>query len=174
MKLTTSPRPVAKPAGCGPVLFGTSLGAAAILRAEHLHTVQPTALVLECPYDRLITTVGHRFNALGIPAFPIANLVAFWGGAQLGFNPFAMNPVDYAHDVSCPTLLIEGDRDYRVGIPNARAIAAALGSHGTFELFPGARHAFYLQNEPELWRQAVRSFLSLHVHLAAVNATSSP
>ena len=160
--------------GAPQVLFGTSLGAAAILRAAHLHTVQPAALVLECPYDRLVTTIGHRFSALGIPAFPIADLLAFWGSAQLGFNAFEMNPVEYAHDVKCPTLLIEGDRDVRVGQSNARDIATALGAHGTFELFPGVGHAFYLQHAPELWRQTVRSFLTLHMHLATVNATSSP
>ncbi len=155
------------------VLFGTSLGAAAILRAEHLHTVHAAALVLECPYDRLVTTLEHRFRALGIPPFPIAELLAFWGGAQLGFNPFAMNPVDYARDVDCPTLLIEGDRDFRVGIPNARAIAAALGVHGTFELFPGAGHAFYVQREPKRWRDSVQTFLARHVGLAVLDATSS-
>lgn len=154
------------------VFFGMSLGAAAILRAEHLHTVQPAALILESPYDRLLTTVSHRITALGIPAFPMADLLAFWGGKQLGFDAFAMNPVDYARDVNCPTLLMDGDRDYRVGLRNERAIATALGSHGTFELIPNAGHAFYLQREPTVWRQSVHSFLS-HVPMAALNATFS-
>jgi len=149
--------------GAPQVLFGTSLGAAAILRAEHLHAVEPAALVLECPYDRLSTTVAHRFNALGIPAFPIANLLTFWGGEQLGFDAFAMNPVDYARDVRCPTLLLEGDRDSRVGLPNARAIAKALGVHGTFELFAGQGHAFYLNRAPDQWRHSVRGFLAANI-----------
>jgi len=149
--------------GAPQVLFGTSLGAAAILRAEHLHTIEPAALVLECPYDRLVTTVGHRFSALGFPAFPIADLLTFWGGAQLGFNGFAMNPVEYARDVRCPTLLLEGDRDVRVGLPNARAIAAALGTHGTFELFQGQAHAFYLSRAPDQWRHSVQGFLAANL-----------
>ena len=149
--------------GAPQVLYGTSLGAAAILRAEHLHTVQPAALILECPYDRLVTTVGHRFSALGIPAFPIADLLTFWGGAQLGFNGFEMNPVEYARDVRCPTLLLEGDRDFRVGQSNARAIADALGSHGTFKLFEGVGHAFYLQRAPDQWRLSVHGFLATNI-----------
>ena len=149
--------------GAPQIFFGTSLGAAAILRAEHLHTIQPAALVLECPYDRLVTTVGHRFSALGIPAFPIADLLAFWGGAQLGFNAFAMNPVEFARDVNCPTLLLEGDRDFRVGLPNARAIATALGTHGTFELFAGQGHSFYLNRAPDQWRHSVRGFLAANI-----------
>jgi alpha-beta hydrolase superfamily lysophospholipase len=145
------------------LFFGTSLGAAAILRAEHLHTIHPTALILESPYDRLITTVRHRFSALGIPAFPTANLLTFWGGEQLGFNGFAMNPVDFARDVRCPTLLLEGDRDTRVGVPNARAIANALGSYGTFELFAGQGHALYLNHVPNEWRKSVQTFLAAKV-----------
>ncbi|MEP6670436.1 MAG: alpha/beta fold hydrolase [Chthoniobacter sp.] len=157
-------REAARMRPCAPqVLFGTSLGAAAILRAEHLHTVQPAALVLECPYDRLVTTVGKRFSAFGIPAFPLANLLTFWGGAQLGFDGFAMNPVEYARDVRCPTLLLEGDRDVRVGLPNARAIAEALGTHGTFELFKGQAHAFYLSRAPEQWRHSVQGFLAANL-----------
>jgi alpha-beta hydrolase superfamily lysophospholipase len=146
--------------GAPQILSGTSLGAAAILRAEHLHTVNPAALILECPYDRLSTTVAHRFGALGIPTFPIADLLTFWGGKQLGFDAFAMNPVEYARDVRCPTLLLEGDKDFRVGLPNARAIAKALGSYGTFELFEGQGHAFYLNRAPGQWRQSVHGFLA--------------
>jgi hypothetical protein len=149
--------------GAPQVFFGTSLGAAAILRAEHLHSIQPTALVLECPYDRLVTTVGHRFSALGLPAFPLADLLAFWGGEQMGFDAFSMNPVDYARDVRCPTLLLEGDRDGRVGLPNAKAIAHALGAHGTFELFAGLGHASYLQHAPDQWRRSVQGFLTANI-----------
>jgi hypothetical protein len=149
--------------GAPQIFFGTSLGAAAILRAEHLHTIQPAALILECPYDRLVTTVGHRFSALGLPAFPLADLLAFWGGEQMGFNAFAMNPVDYARDVRCPALLIEGDRDFRVGLPNARAIARALGEYGTFELFVGQGHASYLQHAPDQWRKSVQGFLTANI-----------
>jgi hypothetical protein len=146
--------------GAPQILLGNSLGAAAILRAEHLGTIQPAALVLECPYDRLVTTVGHRFSSYGIPPYPIADLLAFWGGQQLGFDAFAMNPVEYARDVRCPALLLEGDKDSRVGLPNARAIAAALGTHGKFELFEGQGHAFYLNRAPEQWRHSVYGFLA--------------
>ena len=149
--------------GAPQLFFGTSLGAAAILRAEHLHTIEPAALILESPYDRLVTTVGHRFTALGLPAFPLADLLTFWGGEQMGFNAFSMNPVVYARNVDCPTLLLEGDRDSRVGVPNSRAIAQALGSHGTFELLAGLGHASYLQHAPDQWRRSVQGFLTANL-----------
>jgi alpha-beta hydrolase superfamily lysophospholipase len=138
------------------ILYGTSMGAAAILCAVHRYHIAPDALILECPYDRLVTTVGNRCRMLGLPAFPSADLVVLWGGVQQGFNGFGMNPVEYARDVRCPTLLLQGECDERVGLEHAREIAKALGEHGTFDLFPGAGHTLPVR---EKWREDVRKFL---------------
>ncbi len=73
----------------GPVvLYGTSMGAAAVLKAVADDKLQPAALILECPFDSLIGTVRHRFTSRGVPSFPLADLLVFWGGAQEGFNGF--------------------------------------------------------------------------------------
>jgi hypothetical protein len=128
----------------------------------HLRAVEPAALVLECPYDRLLTTLGHRFDAMGLPAFPCAHALLFWGGLQRGFDGFSLDPVEYARDVRCPTLLMDGDRDTRVGWAQAQSIAAALGGHGTFKVFAGCGHDFYLRERPDEWRRAVREFLATH------------
>jgi len=142
------------------VLYGTSMGAASILCAAHRGLVNPDAMILECPFDRLVTTVGNRCGLLGIPAFPMADLLVFWSSVQSGFNGFEHNPVEYAHSVRCPTLLFQGERDQMVGLAHGKAIAAALGTHGTFKVFPGLGHAFLVHDgEPE-WRDSVRSFLS--------------
>src|SRR5262249_3495643 len=46
----------------GPVvLYGASMGAAAILKAVADQKLEPAALILECPFDSLIGTVRHRF-----------------------------------------------------------------------------------------------------------------
>lgn len=39
-----------------PILFGTSMGAAAILRAAHVHGIVPRAAILECPFGRMLDT----------------------------------------------------------------------------------------------------------------------
>ena len=141
------------------VLYGCSMGAAAILRAVHLGAVKPDALILECPFDRLVTTVGNRFQSMGVPAFPLAHALVFWGGVQGGFDGFAHNPVEYARAVRCPTLLMGGEHDRRVGMPAARAIASALGEHGTFKVFAGQGHVGYFHRAPAEWRRTVRDFL---------------
>src|SRR5271156_1265585 len=42
-----------------PILYGQSMGSAAILRAVVIHQVQPQAIIIENPFDRLTTTVGN-------------------------------------------------------------------------------------------------------------------
>jgi hypothetical protein len=141
------------------ILYGPSMGAVAILRAVSVGWVQPDALILECPFDRLTTTIGNRYEWLGLPRFPGSQLVAFWIGAQQGFNGLAHNPVKYARRVTCPTLLLQGEFDESVGRRFVREVARNLGRNSRFELIPGASHAFLVTRAEKAWRGSVRSFL---------------
>ena len=71
----------------GLIFYGSSMGAAAILCAVHRFDLKPDAIILEAVFDRLITTVRNRFHTMGIPSFPNAELLLFWGGVQVGFKP---------------------------------------------------------------------------------------
>jgi alpha-beta hydrolase superfamily lysophospholipase len=90
------------------VLYGVSMGSAAILRAVAVERVRPAGLILEGAFDRLLTTTRHRFDAVGAPASPAAELLLFWGSVQLVYNGFGHNLVEYAASVECPTLLMHG------------------------------------------------------------------
>jgi uncharacterized protein len=140
------------------VLFGQSMGAAAILRAVANGTAAD-AIVLECPFDRLLTTVEHRFELMGVPAFPFARLLMFWGGAQNGFDAFAHNPVEYATKVHCPALLMHGGQDRLVRTAEAEAIYAALPGPKQWELFADAGHQSYCFHDPNRWAAVVGTFL---------------
>jgi alpha-beta hydrolase superfamily lysophospholipase len=141
------------------VLFGQSMGAAAILRAAS-HGVTADALVLECPFDRLLTTVEHRFEMMGVPSFPMARLLVFWGGVQNGFDAFGHNPVEYATAVHSPTLLMHGALDRHVQTNEAEAIFAALPGPKRWELFAEAGHQSYCFKCPDRWDAVVGEFLS--------------
>jgi pimeloyl-ACP methyl ester carboxylesterase len=108
------------------VLFGRSMGSVAILRAIAREGVKPAAIIIECPFDRLLGTVEHRFAAMGLPSFPCAQLLVFWGGVQHGMNGFAHNPVEYAARVDCPALLLHGEADARVSVAEAQSLCSAL------------------------------------------------
>ncbi len=143
------------------LLFGRSMGAAAILRAVGVLGVSADRLVLENPFDRLVTTAGHRFEAMGLPAFPAANLLVFWGGVQLGFDGFAHDPVDYARGVTVPTLLLVGEKDDRARPEEVAAIDAALaGPRYPMVIIPKVGHRALIGAEPGRWEAAVERVLA--------------
>jgi alpha-beta hydrolase superfamily lysophospholipase len=145
------------------VLFGHSMGAVAVLRAVAVEEVRPAAVVVECPYDRLLTTVANRFSAMGLPSFPFAQLLVFWGGVQQGFNGFRHNPVDYAPAVGCPVLQLHGAEDPRVSVAQAEAVFQRLGGEKRFELFTGVGHESYVAAKPHQWKRSVSEFLARYV-----------
>jgi alpha-beta hydrolase superfamily lysophospholipase len=143
-----------------PVLFGQSMGSTAILRAMALRHLTPAALVLECPFDRLLSTVENRFSIMGLPSFPMARLLVFWGGVQHGFNGFRHNPVDYAPTVDCPVLLLQGGLDARATLTQARSIQVALPHPAELHVFADLGHESYLPARPREWCECVSAFLT--------------
>ncbi|MSR57876.1 MAG: alpha/beta fold hydrolase [Planctomycetaceae bacterium] len=144
------------------VLFGRSMGSVAILRAIAHDDVQPAGIIIECPFDRLLGTVRHRFAAMRLPSFPCAELLVFWGGVQHGMNGFAHNPVDYATRVTCPSLIMHGDDDQRVDVSEVQAVVNALSGEKQFEIFPEVGHESCYRTRPDLWTSHVAEFLERH------------
>jgi alpha-beta hydrolase superfamily lysophospholipase len=141
------------------ILFGQSMGGAAVLRALAVNKARADAVVLECPFDRLLSAVEARFQAMGMPAFPGARLLVFWGGVQHGFNGFAHDPADYAQDVTCPVLLLHGENDLRVTVSQTEAIFERLGGEKQFHSFAGLGHESYVAKRPDEWKEWVGWFL---------------
>ena len=96
---------------------------------------------------------------MGVPAFPSAPLLVFWGSVQLRFNGFRHNPVDYAKNVRVATLLMQGDRDDRVSMAEAQEIFGALTGTKRLQVFRGAGHASLVKADPSLWKASVQQLL---------------
>ena len=141
------------------ILYGASMGAAAILRAAHAHSIEPAAMILECPFDRLLTTTQNRFTSMRLPAFPFAQLLVFWGGTQQGFNGFKHDPAEYARSVHCPTLLMHGARDPRVTVEQIKNIYDHLPGIKTLEQFSSLGHGSAVSDQSDAWRDSVQKFL---------------
>jgi alpha-beta hydrolase superfamily lysophospholipase len=142
------------------IVYGLSMGGTAALRAVALEGLRPAALIVEGPFDRLLTTVRHRFTALGLPAFPSAELLLFWGGQQMGYDGFAHNPVEYAPRVECPVLILYGQRDPWLRPEEIDAVARAMGGPVEVVAVPGAGHEMpFAMGASELWAVHVRPFL---------------
>jgi len=141
------------------VLFGVSMGAAAIMKAIHDNPLKVSGLILECPFGTMLQTVRNRFCIMGLPHFPMANLLVFWGGLTQGFNAFAHNPEDYAGSIRVPTLLLYGERDPKVNAQETFAIYDHLAGPKSLVRFPKAGHAEYLTGYRGEWTMAVEAFL---------------
>lgn len=141
------------------ILYGVSMGAAAVIRAVGVLGIEPEALILECPFDRLLTTVKNRFAAMRLPAFPAAQLLVFWGGVQQGFNGFGFNPAEDLRAVRCPVLLMHGGQDARVKPAEVEHLARSLNRDSVLKVFPGAPHQTYVGSRTEEWRASVLQFL---------------
>lgn len=141
------------------ILYGFSMGGAAVLRALAIHGVEAAGAIVEASFDSLRNTARNRFRSMGLPASPFSELLMFWGGVQNGFNPFAHNPVDYARSVRIPVLILHGGDDVRVPPDQARNVAAALGVYSTLIVYDGVPHMPIVAARREEWSRDVREFL---------------
>lgn len=159
--VTTTLRWAARTLGAhAPLVYGVSMGGAAVLRAQATGSPRAGALIVESVFDRMLTTVGHRFHGMGLPSFPAAQLLVFWGGVGAGFNGFAHNPVEYARHVRCPTLVLQGARDLRVRVEEGRAIYQQLRGPKRWHV-AATGHGVSDGMEPGAWRSLVAGFLEM-------------
>lgn len=145
------------------VLMGTSMGAAAMLKAENDYNIKADALIIECPYGTMLQTVSVRFELMGIPAFPMAHILTFWGGVQNKFDAFSLKPAEYAKKISTPTLLIYGEKDPKVARSETDKIFNNLEGIKYLKTYPLATHADYLELYKEDWTSDTKSFLEKHL-----------
>ncbi len=141
------------------ILFGQSMGSAAILRAIQKENIAPDGVILQAVFDSMLQTIRNRFASMGVPSFPSAELLVFWGGQQQGFNGFSHNPVDYATALNCPALFLHGSDDPRATLAEGRRVFDAAPEPKTFVEFPRTGHESYLATHPEKWKASVGTFL---------------
>ncbi|UZR96119.1 alpha/beta hydrolase [Chondrinema litorale] len=142
------------------ILFGTSMGAVAILKAVSDYNISPAAIIVECPFGSMYKTVCARFRIMQVPTFPMAGLLVFWGGIQNGFWAFAHNPENYAKQVNCPTLLLYGEKDQKVSREEIDTIFSNLKGIKALETYPEAAHENYLIKYQNKWQIDVAKFLA--------------
>ncbi len=140
-------------------LYGTSLGAVAILKAIEDYGLEPDGIIIECPFGTMYETTVARFRSMKIPSFPMAALLVFWGGAVNGFWGFAHNPVNYAKSVHCPTLLLYGEQDEKVSRGEINRIYNNISGSKRLKTYPLAGHENYLVKYQTEWVNDVQAFI---------------
>ncbi|MEL7314081.1 MAG: alpha/beta fold hydrolase [Cyanobacteria bacterium J06559_3] len=141
------------------ILYGVSMGSAAILRAIALENVTPDAVILELPFARMLNAIRSRLRHHHIPAFPTAELLLFWGSVQHGINGFGHNPVNFAKSVNCPTLLIHGEQDKWTTVAEIEALFANLTASKQLVISPDGGHHQLIGVDRPLWDASIANLL---------------
>ncbi|MGV1019096.1 alpha/beta hydrolase [Empedobacter falsenii] len=142
------------------ILYGNSMGVSAIMRAVAKKDVNPSSIIIECPFGTMKKTVDNRFKNMNIPTFPMSNLLTFWGGTINNFWAFDHNPEDYAKSIKQPILLLYGEKDKNVTNQETQQIFQNIQSNSKIlKTFPQAGHENYLNRFGQEWKQTISSFL---------------
>lgn len=122
-------------------LLGHSMGAGTVLMAgARLPGV--SAVVAESAFSSLEDNVANGVRHLtGLPAFPFAPLVVFFGQREAGMDIRQARPIDAIADLSPrPVLLVHGALDKAVPVTNAYALYAAAQEPKELYLLDDAGH----------------------------------
>jgi pimeloyl-ACP methyl ester carboxylesterase len=141
------------------ILFGTSMGAVALMKSLSEDSISATCAIIECPFGSMYETTCARFDMMGIPSFPMAGLLVFWGGAENGFWAFDHNPTEYAKRIKIPVLLMYGEKDPKVSRAEIDEIYSNLPGTKQLVTFAQAGHENYLNQYRMPWLRAVNDFL---------------
>lgn len=141
-------------------LFGTSMGAAAIMKCINDDKINPKGIIIECPFGSMYKTVCARFKKMNTPTFPMAGFLVFWGGIQNGFWAFSHNPEEYAKNISCPVLLLYGEKDKSVSREEIDVIYKNLKGQKSIHIYKATGHENYLIKNKIQWIKDVTGFIN--------------
>jgi fermentation-respiration switch protein FrsA (DUF1100 family) len=141
-----------------------SAGAAALIRAAAEDT-SIRAVVAETPFSALPDMVATGVEAkTGLPAFPFAPLIVWFGEQESGRRIADVRPVDAIGRLSPrPVLLIRAGRDRWVPAYNADLLYAAAGEPKTLWDAPGAEHSRVWRDAPAEYASRVTAFFDRHL-----------
>jgi alpha-beta hydrolase superfamily lysophospholipase len=141
-------------------LFGHSMGGATVLLAA-ARLPEVRAVIAESAYSSIEENLNESIQGLtGLPPFPFAPLVVFFGQLDAGIDIRLVRPVDVVAQISPrPLLLIHGEQDQTILAENSRRLYAAAREPKELYLLPAAGHGGFLQAEPVEYPRRILAFL---------------
>jgi len=142
------------------VLWGISMGAAAITKAMNDYPLQPSKIILEMPFASILEAAEGRIKIMGLPPQPLASMITFWGGAEHGFWAFSMKPSEFVKKITVPTLLQWGKKDLRVSQSETDLVYHNLPAAKKLVVYETCGHESLCKKENTKWLSAVQNFLA--------------
>jgi len=149
-------------------LWGTSMGAVAIIRSIADYDLKPSGAILEMPFASLQSHLRARARGVGFAGFPekpFGFLVSCWISIERGFNAVGFNTSAYAKKITCPILYQWGALDHSVLRWETDKLYNAIPSaNKKLVIYDFADHESFLQKDAQKWRAATSEFLTTNMH----------
>lgn len=141
------------------VLWGISMGAAAVSKSINDYKLEPTKVILEMPFGSIKEAAVGRIKMMGLPGEPLATLITFWGGVEHGFWAYNMKPSQYVKKIQCPVLLQWGKHDPRVTEHETTEIYNNISTPKKLVVYEDCGHESLCKKENEKWVNEITAFL---------------
>jgi hypothetical protein len=141
------------------ILWGISMGAAAVTKSISDYQLNPKKVILEMPFGSITEAAEGRIKLMGLPAEPLATLVTFWGGVEHGFWAFNMEPSQFVKKIACPVLLQWGRKDPRVTAHETNEIYENIRATKKMVVYENSGHESLCKKENEKWVTEITAFL---------------
>ena len=141
------------------VLWGISMGAAAVSKSISDYQLLPSKVILEMPFGSIVKAAEGRIKMMGLPAEPLAAMVTFWGGTEHGFWAFNMKPSEFVKKIYCPVLLQWGKLDPRVTEQETMDVYNNINTTKKLVVYEHSGHESLCKHEHEKWIQEITAFL---------------
>ncbi|MEI9957919.1 MAG: alpha/beta fold hydrolase [Ferruginibacter sp.] len=92
------------------VLWGISMGGAAVIKAIQDYPLKPNKMIVEMPFGSILEAAEGRIKLMGLPGEPLARLITFWGGVEHGFWAYGMKPREFAKRNTMPCFVAMGQK----------------------------------------------------------------
>jgi fermentation-respiration switch protein FrsA (DUF1100 family) len=145
-------------------LLGQSMGGATVLLAA-AQLPQVKAVAALSAYTSMEDNIKNGVERLaGLPAFPFAPLVIFWGEQEAGMKIGQVRPVDAIAQISPrAVLLVHGDQDSLIPVENAYALYEAASEPKELYIVPGAGHQSFLPIAGQPYADKLTSFFDQYL-----------
>jgi fermentation-respiration switch protein FrsA (DUF1100 family) len=144
--------------------LGQSMGGAtAIMSAARYPELKAT--IAESAYTSMEDNITTGVQKLaGLPPFPFAPLIIFWGEWEANIKMSQVRPIDDIASISPRAiLLVHGELDDLIPVENAHQLYAAARDPKALEIIPNAGHQDMVAPGGEAYAQTIISFFDKYL-----------
>ncbi len=145
-------------------LFGHSMGGATVLLAA-AQMPEIRAVIAESAYASVSDNISYGVRGLtGLPPFPFAPLIIFFGQREAGVDIETVRPVDVIGQISPrAVMIIHGEQDGLIPVENGRRLYETAREPKELYILQNAGHFPFLQVEPLEYPRRILDFLARYL-----------